>query len=77
MTTPWFDYLNYQQKCKEQGREDTIEGWMKKDNLDNPKTKRSIEIEYEGKMYPSISACAKEFGVSSQTISRRLGRYKK
>ena len=44
--------------------------------VDDPKT-RSVEIIYEGKSYPSISAAAKAHGVSAQTISRRLGRYKK
>ena len=44
--------------------------------IDDPKT-RSVEIMYEGKAYPSISAAAKAHGVSAQTISRRLGRYKK
>ena len=44
--------------------------------IDDPKT-RSVEIMYEGKAYPSISAAAKAHGVSAQTISRRHGRYKK
>ena len=47
------------------------------DIVDNPKTKKSVEIIYEGKEYPSISAAAKANKVSAQTISRRLGRYKK
>ena len=51
------------------------EGWTAP-IIDDPKT-RSVEIMYEGKAYPSISAAAKAHGVSAQTISRRLGRYKK
>ena len=49
---------------------------LKTDKIDDPKT-RSVEIIYDGKSYPSISAAAKANGVSPQTISRRLGRYKK
>ena len=44
--------------------------------IDDPKT-RAVEILYEGKAYPSITAAAKANGVSPQTISRRLGRYSK